>query len=198
MTTPHRRVSALAAVIFAISGCVTLVVLFVAFQGNSSELFVTLAFIVGLCVGVALDDAWDLYRAARRDSLVSHQPETTQQTTDRHRFNNLTALGWSLIIASAAMLAVGVMLIVTKNATESYSKCTAQWQQQFGEAYTARVTAANEVSEAIDGIVQGIADQDRAMYDSAIVQYVEVRAAQKKKQAENPLPPLPEVLCGER
>ncbi len=192
----RAAVAALAAL--AVLSILTVVL---ALWGSSDWLFVALAFIVGVCVGVAFDDAWDLYRASRRDNpnmTDRHPHETTAQTTARHRFNSQTALGWSLLIASIAMLAVGVLLITTKNTTESYSKCTAEWQQQFGEAYTARVDAAREVSDAMDAIVLSVSGSDRTAFHKAVADYLYVRDRQKADQAENPLPPLPEVLCGER
>lgn len=183
--------------ILAVLVCVVVVAV-LTIQGNSDGMFIALAFIVGVCVGVAWDDAWDLIRSARKDRTVAHEGETATETTARHRFNGISALGIGLIGIAAALMVVGVLLIIGKNATESYSRCTAEWQQQFGEAYVARVTASTEVSEAMDDIVQSVADDDKAAFDAAVQHYVKVREDQKQKQAENPLPPLPEALCGER
>lgn len=190
----NSRLVVIATAVCVIAGAFTVAVFTV--PGTADWLMVALAFIVGVCVGVAWDDAWDLFRSAREESHMAHESETPEETKDRHRFNGMSVLGWFLILVTAALLAVGVMLILTRNATEDYSRCTAQWQQQFGKAYTARVSASIEVSDAMDDIVKGVAEQDKAEFDKAVQHYLDVRTQQKKDQAANPLPPLPEVLCG--
>lgn len=194
------HVSVATALVLSAGVVLSLVVVLFTFKGTSDALLSVLSLIVGVCVGVVWDDAWDFYRASRRDkpTVDRHPDETQQQTTNRRRFNSTTTLGWTLIVTTVCAAVTGILLITTKAATEAYSQCTAQWQQQFGEAYTARVEAAREVSDAMDAIVLSVSADDRSAFHKAVEDYLNVRESQKRDQAANPLPPLPEVLCGER
>lgn len=119
----------------------------------------------------------------------------------------IAALSFLLIVNAAT----AALLILTRARTEAYATCAAQWQQQFSVAYVerdnanqARLASAATVSDAMDNIVTAIAKDDREGFNAAITNYLqvrerqnEVRAKQDEERAKNPLPPLPETLCGE-
>lgn len=162
-----------------------------------TTIFVSLAFVVGIAVGVVLDDAWTLYTKEKKGAHMDLSPRTQRHTGKPRREISTNALGVMLICCCLALLAVGVSLIVTRSSTERYSQCTADWQQQFSSAYLARTAAAIEVSDSMDQVVIAVAAQDEKKFDEAVEHYIQVRDAQIKEQADNPLPPLPKVLCGE-
>lgn len=107
--------------------------------------------------------------------------------------------------------ATASLLILTRARTEAYATCAAKWQQQFSVAYIerdnanqARLQSAATVSDAMDQIVLAISKDDREGFEAAIRNYLQVRARQNEvrqkqdeERAKNPLPPLPETLCGE-
>lgn len=153
--------------------------------------FVALAFCVGFACGVLLDDAWDLYREQLKET---HMRKLSIPRPRRPSFRQVAAFG--LVLAVVMQLAVGAMLIFTRLATDQYARCTAQWQQQFGSAYAARIDASTEVSTAIDDIVTSVGAEDQTAFREAVTRYLAVRAQQDKDRAQNPYPPLPQALCG--
>lgn len=114
----------------------------------------------------------------------------------RQRQRAMTLAIVALVVSLVANAAVGVLLILTRTQTERYAECTAEWQQQFSVAYLARSDAAAEVSEAMDEVLLAVSAEDQARFDRAVRNYVTLRANQEKERSENPLPPLPETLCG--
>lgn len=117
--------------------------------------------------------------------------------TDSRKVPVVSVIGTiALILTVTLNAAVGVLLIQTRQSTARYATCTAEWQQQFGEAYSARVEAATAVSEAMDRVVFAVAHQDPKEFRKAVANYVALRSDQADAQKNNPLPPLPEVLCG--
>lgn len=172
--------------------------------GGLSGLLTVLSITAGFCVGVAWEDAWKLYRSSRKDALVAHDNETAAETTERHRFNGLGALAILLIISSAALAVCAVALLVTRqqvtdtqNRLTRYIDCTSSWQQQFSEGYFARYNAAVAVSGAMDKIVTGVSANNREEFGQAVREYVALREKQIAEQKANPLPPLPDQLCGD-
>ena len=130
----------------------------------------------------------------------------------RARRKRWATLGISAVIFLLVVNgATASLLIVTRARTEAYAQCTAQWQQQFSVAYVARDSAyqarldsAGRVSEATDLVIVSVTSDDPAKFREAIDNYLKVRADQnriRKEQDEervrNPLPPLPETLCGQ-
>ena len=106
-------------------------------------------------------------------------------------------LGISSLAVTVTMNAVvGFLLIVTRTQAEDYTECTAQWQQQFSVAYLARTHSAAEVSEAMDRVLLAVDSQSQSDFDGAVNNYVALREKQNRERANNPLPPLPEDLCG--
>lgn len=102
----------------------------------------------------------------------------------------------ALVLTIALNSIVGLLLIATRQSTAEYTSCSADWQQQFGSAYRARVTAAKKVDRAQDEVFRAVADEDAVAFKSALGRYIKLRDNQKAKRAANPLPPLPETLCG--
>src|SRR5690242_1826521 len=70
---------------------------------------------------------------------------------------------------------VGGMLIVTRQSTGEYAACTGEWQQQFGEAYRARLAVSQDVSTALDEVIDAVAAEDPARFRTALDRYVDLR-----------------------
>lgn len=102
----------------------------------------------------------------------------------------------SLVLGVTLNAVVGVLLIQTRQSAQDYASCSAQWQQQFGTAYRARVAASIEVDAAQDAVFRAVAASDPKAFKVALADYIEVRDQQKREREKNPLPPLPEQLCG--
>lgn len=178
--------------------------------GGASGLVTLLSVTAGFCVGIAWEDAWKLYKSEdnssnrKEDTTVSEtHVETAAEKTSRRRFNGISTLAVLLIIVAAALGVCAVALLVTRQQVVDtqtrlthYTKCTADWQRQFAEGYTARYKASVSVSDAMDDIVTGVADQNRPEFNAAVGRYVALRQKQLDEQTANPLPPLPDVLCG--
>ena len=106
-------------------------------------------------------------------------------------------LGITALAVTVTMNAVvGFLLIVTRTQAEDYTECTAQWQQQFSVAYLARAHSAAEVSEAMDRVLLAVDSRSQSDFDGAVNNYVALREKQNRERTNNPLPPLPEDLCG--
>jgi len=103
----------------------------------------------------------------------------------------------ALVLTLALNAVVGVLLIQTRRSANDYAACSAQWQQQFGTAYRARVAASIEVDTAQDAVFRAVAANDPDAFKVALAEYIKVRDQQKSERAKNPLPPLPEQLCGD-
>ena len=84
----------------------------------------------------------------------------------------------ALVLTVSLNTVVGLLLIQTRQAAAEYSRCTAEWQQEFGEVAKAR-------GAALDNVIRAVADQDEAAFKRAIHQY-----------ERHPFPPLPETVCG--
>lgn len=150
---------------------------------------------VGVLLGVVLEDALMLLRSARKENPVSlHLPRI-------HTPSTRTMLVAGLVVGVLTQVIVGVLLILTYNQTQSYSRCTATWQQEFSQAYQPRARAHAEASEAMDDIVKAVAGgvhtpQEEAAMLVAVDRYLAVRAQQDRDREANPYPPLPQTLCG--
>lgn len=103
----------------------------------------------------------------------------------------------ALVLTVALNAIVGLLLIGTRQSTENYAKCSADWQQQFGTAYRARIAASMKVDEAQDQVFRAVAAQDTDAFKAALSRYVKLRDNQEAEREKNPLPPLPDVLCGD-
>lgn len=146
-------------------------------------LFFALGLLLGFLVGVVIRDALDL--------LASRKEKRMPLSSPAHRLFTV-AFVVSLLFNSA----VGVLLIVTRKSAEDYSRCTADWQQEFAAAYQARLAASIDVSEAMDAVVRAVYAQDREAFAKSVRAYVKTRDQQESDRADNPLPPLPDRVCG--
>lgn len=114
-------------------------------------------------------------------------------------------LGGTLALAVAIQLVVGILLIdsrrdlsAAERERDAYATCTSRWQQQFAAAYKARIEVSIEERAALEEVVRSVAAQDQRRFDRAIDAYVATRDNQLDEQQQNPYPPLPNELCGEK
>lgn len=154
-----------------------------------------ITFLLGVAVGVVAKDLWAEHQR-RKHALASKSEDERRKA--RHEWNVMTGLGLSLLAIALATGITGVLLLLSRQATERYSECTAQWQEQFSRAYSARSDASLQVNEAIDAVIYAVSANDDKGFDVAVSNYVKVREEQNQKRLQSPLPPLPEVLCGKR
>ena len=164
---------------------------------------VSLGFIVGVVVGAVLDDVWDLYKAYRREKKTKMTHQDDGDTKKKGTVFTTNTLATLLIVCCLSLLGVGISLIITRNSTEAYAQCTAQWQQRFMQAYIPRTEAAAEVSQSIDRIMlavnalDGRSQEAQAEFKGALENYLQVRNKQDQERQSNPLPELPKTVCGE-
>lgn len=153
---------------------------------------------MGLIVGVALDDAYDLLREWYKKRRAS-RPEKEQRVTKKQppADRRLTWIGWIMILVSISLAVVTVLFVYTLNTQSDFNRCQAQWQQDFAASYSARVAAASQVSQAIDEIVRSVKDDDPTTFDKAVLNYLNVREEQERQRVSNPPPQPPQVVCGE-
>ena len=114
----------------------------------------------------------------------------------QHR-SRLTIFAITSFIAVLGLnAAVGALLIITREDAQDYSTCVARWQQQFANAYKARTEASEQVDGAIDSVILAVDHRDDEEFRNAVRTYLAIRNQQDKDRQKNPLPPLPEELCG--
>lgn len=149
---------------------------------------------LGFVSGIALDDAYALYRAWRSE-IHGGEPMPTEAAR-RHR-SRLTIFAITSFVAVLALnAAVGFLLIVTREDAADYAACVGRWQQSFTVAYKARVEASQAVDDAMDGVVLAVSHKDNEEFQTAVRTYLALRSQQDKDRERNPLPPLPEDVCG--
>ena len=154
------------------------------------------SFGVGVCCGYFLG------------SRLPPRKETHMPVTPgRKRLLNLLTVLMMLVIASGLVLSW--LLVKTRaDLAESvrefteYQTCQADYQQRFATTYSARAGIAEPISAADDAVFRAIlalldgkttdADQLR----DAIEYRIEVRRDQRRERADNPIPPLPDQVCG--
>lgn len=119
-------------------------------------------------------------------------------STDRSDEMPLLTRGAAIgfIILGIILASLGGALYVQKQDSARFTQCTAEWQADFLSAYEARSDAAALVSDAMDGVVKAVHDQDPKAFSAAVQNYLAVRKQQINERAKNPLPPLPTVVCG--
>lgn len=143
-----------------------------------------LGLIVGFLAGIAFDDALDLYRASRK--------ERTMSPTRNHTLNR-----WLLLVVLVVNGVLGAVLIYQRAVSEDFTSCTATWQSDFAEAYTARSDAAADTQEALDELLAAVESGSRSEFRRELGEYQNLRDTQVAARTANPLPPLPERVCGE-
>lgn len=143
-----------------------------------------LGLIVGFLIGIALDDALDLYRASRK--------EDTMSPTRNHTLNR-----WLLTVVLVVNAVLGGVLIYQRAESADFTRCTAEWQTDFAGAYKARSDAAAATQEALDELLDAVAEQDREAFRRELADYQQVRRNYTATRKAKPLPALPERVCGE-
>lgn len=146
-----------------------------------------LGLLVGFLAGIALDDAFDLYRASRKERRM----KTSKPTRG-------TILGVVLSIAVLLQLGVGVLIIVERAARQEYADCTTRWQQSFAAAYQSRIESSTAASDALEAVIRAVDAEQPDRFREAVDDYLLLRDRQIKDQKRNPYPPLPDELCGEK
>lgn len=139
--------------------------------------------VVGFLAGVVFRDALDLYRSARKERRMS--------PTRNHTLNR-----WLLTIAIVANGVTAGFLIYQRAESAEFTRCTAEWQTDFYEAYQPRSQAVANTLGALDVVVASVAKRDQTEFDAALTNYQELRQQQIADRKANPLPELPETACG--
>lgn len=168
----------------------------------TTTLLCVLCLCVGFLAGIALDDAFDLYRASRKERRMSKIGKP----------NNRTVLGVLLSIAVALQLGVGLLLIDARRDLASserrgvevaenlavYTDCTTRWQQSFASAYRARIESSTAASDALEEVIRAVDAESPDRFRASVDAYLLLRDQQINDQKRNPYPPLPDELCGEK
>lgn len=159
------------------------------------------SFVVGVLVGVVLDDVRDQLRDFRNERKP--MPSTNRQATKSPRRKDSRTSVWLLIIVLALNVVVSGLLIKTRIDTANvaarqveFTQCVADYNQRFSAAYRARLAPSAAATEALDKVMASVAEADRAAFKAALQSYVDLRAKAKASQANNPYPPLPDDYCG--
>lgn len=157
--------------------------------------------VVGLLIGHLLSRGiCDLHAVA-----VVVNPEETDMPAAPHRpwYRRITSNG--LIGAVVFVLAVGTVVqgYVASEATRRVAECTRGYSNGFADALDARSDANAAAQQALDDLMtkvgelsSGVSTPDsRAVFRSALNDYLAKRAEAKKQQAENPFPLAPRDVC---
>lgn len=139
--------------------------------------------VVGFLAGVVFDDAFDLYRSSRKERPMS--------PTRSHALNR-----WLLTIAIVANGVTAGFLIYQRAESAEFTRCTAEWQTDFYNAYQPRSQSVADTLLALDDVVSSVAKQDREEFSKALNKYQRLRRQQIADRKANPLPELPEDACG--
>lgn len=158
-----------------------------------------LAAIIAFLLGTHLGATWPWLAFWVRRRILHREP-VMPRTREETR---LLVLTWMLVIVMAFGFVTGLLLIATRAAVSTsnedlrdYQTCQAAYSTDFRDAYQARADASIKVTKALDDVIKAVADEDPAAFRKAVRHYLDVRAEQVKERAENPLPPLPDKVCG--
>jgi hypothetical protein len=172
---------------------------------SQSQLILLVAvssFVVGVLVGVVLDDVRDQLRDFRNERKPMPDPTESTPSTSARRKDSRASV-WLLIIVLALNVVVSGLLIKTRIDTANvaarqsdFTKCVADYNQKFSAAYRARLAPSAAATEALDRVMASVAESDRAAFKAALKSYVDLRAKAKASQVDNPYPPLPDDYCG--
>lgn len=180
----------------------------------ATALLCALSLLLGLHIGATWP--W-LAFLARHPSRVQETTMTTPSTAppvappSRRAIVSLTVL---LIVTMVGTFALGVLLVIqraqlaetTRDAAQAsrdaveYQQCQADYTTDFREAYQARADASIASTVALDDVLEAVRDAlqsgDPTAFAGAVQAYLDVRREQTRKRSANPLPPLPEQVCG--
>lgn len=168
---------------------------------------------LSLLLGLHIGATWPwLAFLVRHPSRVQETSMTTSTTLTSsspppQTRRQLLVLTWLLIGTMAATFAVGVLMVIQRATISeagrdalAYQRCQAKYSTQFQEAYKARADASIATTEAMDLVIKAVNraldSGDGAALAAAVQNYLDVRRAQTIERRANPLPPLPEQVCG--
>lgn len=149
-------------------------------------LFMLAGFVVGTVFGWTAKSAVTIYREEHPVPVSSEH-------------NRPWVVGFFrglLVVALVGNFFMAILMVQQRSVAEDFTRCTANWQEAFYNAYSARSSANAATSEATDGIVLAVGDDDPDTLQMAIERYLAVREQQRQERQENPLPPLPTKVCG--
>ena len=171
---------------------------------SQSQLILLVAvssFVIGVLVGVVLDDVRDQLRDFRNERKPMPSKPTREPKVARRKDSRTSV--WLLIIVLALNVAVSALLIKTRIDTSNvavkqtaFTNCVADYNQKFSAAYRARLAPSAAATEALDKVMASVAESDREAFRKALQNYVDLRTKAKASQANNPYPPLPDDYCG--
>ncbi|MCF6376892.1 hypothetical protein L2K70_04690 [Nocardioides KLBMP 9356] len=110
---------------------------------------------------------------------------------------NHTLNRWILTGVLAINAVLGGVLIVQRAQSADFTSCTSTWQTDFATVYRARSDAAADTQEALDQLLEEVRAGDQTGFQRELRQYQRLRAQQVAERKANPLPALPEQVCGE-
>lgn len=158
--------------------------------------------VVGLLIGHMLSRGiCDL-----RVIAVAVNPEESDMAVRPHRpwYRRITSNG--IVGVVVFVLAVGTVVqgYVSSEATRRIAECTKGYSNGFADALDARSDANASAQQALDDLMTKVGElsagvstpESRAVFRSALNDYLAKRAEAKKQQAENPYPPAPRDVCG--
>lgn len=140
--------------------------------------------VVGFLAGIAFDDALDLYRSSRKERPVS--------PTRNHAINR-----WLLTFVLVVNAGLAAFLIYQRADSANFTRCTSDWQSDFATVYKARSDAAADSQSALDDILAAVATESRDDFRASLNKYQQLRRDQIAERKANPLPELPEQVCGQ-
>lgn len=154
----------------------------------TAALLFALGLVLGFAVGFAGRGALEALSSSWKDNRMNQHSKVPV----------VSVVGViALVLTLALNSVVGVLLMTTRQSTERYSHCTADWQQEFAAAYQARLAASVAVDKELDRVIRAVYAQDRAAFSRAVQAYIRTRDQQGEERVKNPLPPLPERVCGQ-
>lgn len=150
---------------------------------------------LGLAAGLLLGGEWKEVKALYRQSIEGehHMPHPHPIVALR-QLPVATVLLVTVAIVQAICAAVLIYVLIDFS---SYQTCMSRWQQANGIALQVRADTAEAQDNALDAIILAVAAQDREALRAAVGDYIEVRELQTEGRAKNPIPPLPQTVCGE-
>lgn len=152
-----------------------------------------------LLLGMTLGASWPWLAFWLHIPFRSRRQEKFMPVSKRR----IQVLTWLLILSMVFGFGTGLLQIVQRatisqnaRAVADYQKCTSDYLAAFQDAYEARADASIVVTQALDGVIQAVAEEDAEAFTAAVKHYIEVREDQQRERRDNPLPPLPLQVCG--
>jgi hypothetical protein len=153
--------------------------------------------LLGFVAGILLGGEWKEVTRMYRDSVQGEHHMPHPHPIAALRRMSLPSGVLVLTLVGVAQALVAALLIYVIIDFQSYQQCMSRWQQANGVALQVRADANEAGDAALDDIVLAVASSDPAALDAAVTEYIEVRQLQKEGRQKNPIPPLPQTVCGE-